>query len=91
MARPTRADQRSTRRLELRLTSDEHEELSDAAAELEQDRSAFVREAIAEALSDFRERRIFQRRQSQQPVEDERRRGDRRVVVSVQNATPTAD
>ena len=90
MARPPRAGQRSTRRVEFRLTPDEDDELAEAAAELEQDRSQFVREAIAEALSDFRERRVFQRRQSQQPIEHERRREDRRVS-SGQNANTTAD
>jgi hypothetical protein len=39
----------------VRLTDDEHAELADAAAALDQDCSAFVREAIAEAIADFRE------------------------------------
>jgi hypothetical protein len=79
MGRPTRRESVSRRRASLRLSDDEHAELTEAARELDTNPSEFIREALAEALSDFRERRVFERRQAQVAVDVDRRRGsDRR-------------
>jgi len=60
-------------RLCLRLTDHEARDLAALAAELGLTVTAFVREAIDEAVGDFRERRVLDRRQAVQPVSIERR------------------
>ena len=79
MARPTRTGAPSTRRIQFRVSAAEHAELVEATAELNLDWSAFIRDALAEALSDWREKRVFQRRQENVAVAVDRRGGtDRR-------------
>jgi uncharacterized protein (DUF1778 family) len=51
-------------RLCLRLTEDEARRLAAAAAELGLTVTAFVREAVDEAIGDFSEQRVFGRRQT---------------------------
>jgi uncharacterized protein (DUF1778 family) len=65
-------------RLCLRLTEDEARDLAAAAAELGLTVTAFVREAVDEAVGDFSEQRVFDRRQGAQPVAMERRTTKRR-------------
>jgi uncharacterized protein (DUF1778 family) len=65
-------------RLCLRLTEHEARSLAAAAAELGLTVTAFVREAVDEAIGDFSEQRVFDRRQSVKPVRIERRTTKRR-------------
>jgi hypothetical protein len=67
-----------SRRPCLRLTEDEARGLAAVAAELGLTVTAFVREAVAEAIGDFSEARVFDRRQGVQPVSIERRTTRRR-------------
>ena len=65
-------------RLCLRLTEHEARGLAAVAAELGVTVTAFVREAVDEAVGDFSEQRVFDRRQAVQPVSTERRTTRRR-------------
>jgi hypothetical protein len=65
-------------RLCLRLTDREARDLATAAAELGLTVTAFVREAVDEAVGDFSEQRMFDRREAVQPVSSERRTTRRR-------------
>jgi hypothetical protein len=67
-----------SRRLCLRVTEHEAGGLAAVAAELGLTVTAFVREAVDEAVSDFSEQRVFDRRQAVQPVSIERRTTRRR-------------
>jgi hypothetical protein len=79
MARASRTGKPSTKRVAFRVSDAEHAELAEATAELELDWSEFIRLAVGDALADWRERRVFERRQVTVPVDVERRSGqDRR-------------
>jgi hypothetical protein len=80
MARPSLLSGALRVRFELRLTDAEKADLFAVAKELGHPSACdFAREAINEAVSDFRERRMFERRQVNRPVAVERRKTDRRA------------
>lgn len=80
MGRPPIAPGERMVTLELYLTDQEKADLFTVAQELgHRSASDFVREAVNEAVADYRERRVFQRRTAQIAVRVERRRGDRRA------------
>jgi len=76
--------------LYVRVSTRELVAFDEACDALDLDRSAATREAINEFVSDFQERRIFERRRKNEPVAVDRRRGDRRRASTVMLVDATA-
>jgi uncharacterized protein (DUF1778 family) len=78
MARPPRAGIRASKRLIVRITEAELKTLQEAAADCGQTASTFVRVSVGDAVEQFKERRVFERRHAALPVDRDRRSGQER-------------
>lgn len=61
MGRPPIGDAAATTLIRVRVTKDEAERLTQVARENGTNRSAFIRDAVDEAVADYSERRVFRR------------------------------
>jgi hypothetical protein len=65
--RPTTFGSKADRRTQIRLTSEQLEDLKSLAAEEKRPLAVVIRDAVNEYVSDSRERQVFERRKAYNP------------------------